>query len=52
LGWNLAVILSPVKTLAELIAYAKANPDKLTHSSSGNSTVSHIAMEELKPQPA
>jgi len=38
----------PVKTLAELIAYAKANPDKLTHSSSGNSTVSHIAMEELK----
>lgn len=38
----------PVKTLPELIAYAKANPDKLTHSSSGNSTVSHIAMEELK----
>ena len=38
----------PVKTLPELIAYARANPDKLTHSSSGNSTVSHIAMEELK----
>jgi len=38
----------PVKTLPELIAYAKANPDKLSHSSSGNSTVSHIAMEELK----
>ena len=38
----------PAKTLAELIAYARANPDKLSHSSSGNSTVSHIAMEELK----
>jgi len=38
----------PVKTLAELVAYAKANPDKLSHSSSGNSTVSHVAMEELK----
>ncbi len=38
----------PVKTLAELIAYAKANPDKLSHSSSGNGTVSHIAMEALK----
>ena len=38
----------PVKTLAELIAYAKANPDKLSHHSSGNSTVSHVAMEELK----
>ena len=38
----------PAKTLPELIAYAKSNPDKLTHSSSGNSTVSHIAMEELK----
>ncbi|MBL0899549.1 MAG: tripartite tricarboxylate transporter substrate binding protein [Reyranella sp.] len=38
----------PVRTLPELIAYAKANPDKLSHSSSGNSTVSHVAMEELK----
>jgi tripartite-type tricarboxylate transporter receptor subunit TctC len=38
----------PVKTLPELIAYAKANPDKLSHPSSGNGTVSHVAMEELK----
>ena len=38
----------PARTLPELIAYARANPDKLSHSSSGNSTVSHVAMEELK----
>jgi tripartite-type tricarboxylate transporter receptor subunit TctC len=38
----------PVKTLTELIAYAKAHPDKLSHSSSGSGTVSHVAMEELK----
>ena len=47
----LALVVNPsllVKTLPELIAYARANPDKLSHSSSGNSTVSHIAMEELK----
>jgi tripartite-type tricarboxylate transporter receptor subunit TctC len=38
----------PVKTVAELIAYAKANPDKLSHPSSGNGTLSHVVMEELK----
>ena len=37
-----------VTNLAELIAYAKANPGKLTYASSGNGTVSHLAMEELK----
>ena len=40
--------LVPAKTLPELIAYAKANPDKLTHSSSGNGTLSHLGMEDLK----
>jgi tripartite-type tricarboxylate transporter receptor subunit TctC len=38
----------PVKTLPELIAYAKANPDKLSHPSSGNGTLSHVVMEDLK----
>jgi tripartite-type tricarboxylate transporter receptor subunit TctC len=38
----------PFKTVQELVAYAKANPDKLTNASSGNGTVSHLAMEEFK----
>lgn len=38
----------PVKSLPELITYAKGHPDKLSHSSSGNGTVSHLAMEDLK----
>jgi len=38
----------PVNNLKELIAYAKANPDKLNNASSGNGTVSHLAMEEIK----
>ncbi len=38
----------PFQNLQELVAYAKANPDKLTNASSGNGTVSHLAMEEFK----
>lgn len=38
----------PVNSVADLIKYAKDNPDKLTHSSSGNGTISHLAMEEFK----
>ncbi len=38
----------PVKNLTELIAYAKANPDKLTFGSSGVGTITHVAGEVLK----
>jgi tripartite-type tricarboxylate transporter receptor subunit TctC len=38
----------PFKTLAEMIAYAKANPGKLTYASFGTGTTSHMAGEMLK----
>ena len=37
----------PVKTLKELIAYAKANPGQLSYASSGVGTVVHVATEML-----
>lgn len=49
LPFALAVNTSlPVKTVAELVAYAKANPEKLSQSSSGNGTLSHLLMEDFK----
>jgi tripartite-type tricarboxylate transporter receptor subunit TctC len=38
----------PIRTLPELIAYAKANPGKLTYASAGNGSISHLATELLK----
>jgi tripartite-type tricarboxylate transporter receptor subunit TctC len=40
----------PVKTVQELIAYAKANPGKLSYASVGNGSSSHLAMELLKSE--
>jgi len=38
----------PVKSVAELIAYAKANPDKLTFGSAGIGSTLHLAGEMFK----
>jgi tripartite-type tricarboxylate transporter receptor subunit TctC len=42
----------PVKTLPELITYAKANPGKLNYASSGNGSLQHVTGAMLEQQGA
>jgi tripartite-type tricarboxylate transporter receptor subunit TctC len=38
----------PVRTLAELVAYSKANPGQLNYASSGVGATNHLAMEMIR----
>jgi tripartite-type tricarboxylate transporter receptor subunit TctC len=38
----------PVRTLAEFVAYAKANPRKVDYGTSGVGTLNHLVMEQFK----
>ena len=40
----------PVKSFADLVRYAQANPDKLSYASAGIGSVSHLSMELMKVQ--
>lgn len=40
----------PAKTMAELIAYAKTNPGKMTYASSGNGSLQHVTGAMLEQQ--
>ncbi len=40
----------PAKTVAEFIAYAKANPGKISFASFGARTISHLAIELIRSQ--
>ena len=40
----------PVNSLADLVAYAKANPGKISYGSAGGGSITHLAMELLKAE--
>ena len=40
----------PIKSMSELVAYAKENPGKLNYASSGNGSLQHVATELLNQQ--
>jgi len=49
-GYTFGVVVrveSPWKTWSEFIAYAKANPDKISYGTSGTNSTLHVTMEQI-----
>ena len=49
--WPMILVINtglPANTVAELVAYAKANPNKLNYGSLGNGTINHLTGELFK----
>lgn len=49
-GWLFGVCVKadgPIRSWADYLAYAKANPGRLTYATSGIATTNHLAMEDL-----
>jgi tripartite-type tricarboxylate transporter receptor subunit TctC len=49
-GYTFGIVVkadSPLKTFQDLLAYAKANPGKLSYATPGSGTSLHLAMEEI-----
>jgi tripartite-type tricarboxylate transporter receptor subunit TctC len=49
-GYTFGVVVksdSPFKTFSDLVAYARANPGKLSYATPGTGTSLHLAMEEI-----
>ena len=49
-GYTFGVVVrsdSPIRSIADLVAFAKANPGKFTYGSTGNGTTPHLAFAEF-----
>ena len=49
-GYTFGIVVrsdSPIKSIKDLVDYAKANPEKFTYGSTGNGTTPHLAIEEF-----
>jgi tripartite-type tricarboxylate transporter receptor subunit TctC len=49
-GYTFGIVVrsdSPIKSIKDLVDFAKANPGKFTYGSTGNGTTPHLAVEEF-----
>jgi tripartite-type tricarboxylate transporter receptor subunit TctC len=49
-GYTFGIVVradSPIKSIKDLVDFAKANPEKFTFGSTGNGTTPHLAVEEF-----